>query len=290
MPLPLPIMIPFMMWQSAAIAAGFGTYFQFAKRKVSAMSNEEFNNANPHDLVDALYADIVKNIPSSFKQIESLTPIILDSMLKMLTDAAQWFSQILGGTGGPADLAHHLQGLPGHVGHGPFFGEDFDTTPDTTTDTPTSFTPDVPGQASIPSVAWLNNLSRAQLKAIRNDALRGDYNASSKKLILARYKQIFEFDNPEQTPFTPGTPIGSLTFKHPSSSMFRNIHPLVAKRILAFGEGDLNLIFKLLANQFATAKNMIDNGRSSVIISNGKKLKTAVTALIAWYNKFIPSR
>ncbi len=39
MPLPLPIMIPFMMWQSAAIAAGFGTYFQCAKRKVSAMSN-----------------------------------------------------------------------------------------------------------------------------------------------------------------------------------------------------------------------------------------------------------
>ncbi len=241
--------------------------------------------------MDALYADIVKNIPSSFKQIESLTPIILDSMLKMLTDAAQWFSGILGGTGGPADLTHHLKGLPGHVGHSEnfFFDEDSDTLIQSPSPT-TSFTPGVPGQASIPSVAWLNNLSRAQLKAIRNDALRGDYNESSKKLILARYKQIFEFDNPEQTPFVPGTPIGSLTFKHPSSSMFRNIHPLVAKRILAFGEGDLNDIFKLLANQFATAKNMIDNGRSSVIISNGKKLKTAVTALIAWYNKFIPSR
>ncbi len=123
MPLPLPIMIPFMMWQSAAIAAGFGTYFQFAKRKVSAMSNDEFNKANPHDLVDALYDDIVKNIPSSFKQIESLTPIILDSMLKMLTDAAQWFSGVLGGQGGLADIQHHLQGLPGHIGHAGFGDE-----------------------------------------------------------------------------------------------------------------------------------------------------------------------
>ncbi len=97
MPLPLPVMIPFMMWQSAAIAAGFGTYFQFAKRRVSAMSNEEFNKADPHKLVESLYADIVDGMPSSFKQIDSMTPIILDSMLKMLTDAVKWFSGILGG-------------------------------------------------------------------------------------------------------------------------------------------------------------------------------------------------
>ncbi len=110
MPLPLPVMIPFMMWQSAAIAAGFGTYFQYAKRRVSAMSNDEFNASNPHDLVDALYKDIVAEMPSSFKQIESMTPIILDSMLKMLTDAVKWFSSILGGS---LDHPFHF-GEPGH--------------------------------------------------------------------------------------------------------------------------------------------------------------------------------
>ncbi len=125
MPLPLPIMIPFMMWQSAAIAAGFGTYFQYAKRRVSAMSNEEFNKSNPHDLVNAMYDELIVAMPSSFKKIESLTPIILDSMLKMLTDAAEWFAGILGGTG-PADALHHLQGLPGHIGHAGF-GETLDT-------------------------------------------------------------------------------------------------------------------------------------------------------------------
>ncbi len=125
MPLPLPVMIPFMMWQSAAIAAGFGTYFQFAKRKVSAMSNEEFNKADPHKLVSDLYDDIIQAMPSSFAKIDSMTPIILDSMLKMLTNAAEWFSGILGGTG-PADALHHLQGLPGHIGHAGF-GETIDT-------------------------------------------------------------------------------------------------------------------------------------------------------------------
>ncbi len=127
MPLPLPVMIPFMMWQSAAIAAGFGTYFQFAKRKVSAMSNEEFNRADPHKLVEDLYDDIIQAMPSSFTKIDSMTPIILDSMLKMLTNAAEWFAGILGGTG-PADALHHLQGLPGHLGHAGF-GETLDTPP-----------------------------------------------------------------------------------------------------------------------------------------------------------------
>ncbi len=92
MPLPLPIMIPFMMWQSAAIAAGFGTYFQFAKRRVSAMSNEDFNKANPHELVNSMYEDIVKQIPSSFSKVDSLTPIMLESMNTMLDQAVKWLA------------------------------------------------------------------------------------------------------------------------------------------------------------------------------------------------------
>ncbi len=164
MPLPLPVMIPFMMWQSAAIAAGFGTYFQFAKRKVSAMSNDEFNKSNPHELVAALYDDIVENIPSSFKQIESLTPIILDSMLKMLTDAAQWFSAVLGGQGGFADIQHHLQGLPGHIGHAGF-GEELpggDTGGDTGTDLPKLLTlslSEISAASDLVLAAWIRNIN-----------------------------------------------------------------------------------------------------------------------------------
>ncbi len=97
MPLPLPIMIPFMMWQSAAIAAGFGTYFQFAKRRVSAMSNEEFNKADPHELVNSMYEDIVKSIPDSFAKVDSLTPVILQSMNVMLDQAVKWLAGVISG-------------------------------------------------------------------------------------------------------------------------------------------------------------------------------------------------
>ncbi len=97
MPLPLPIMIPFMMWQSAAIAAGFGTYFQFAKRRVSAMSNEDFNKADPHELVNSMYDDIVKQIPSSFAKVDSLTPVMLQSMNVMLDQAVKWLQGAITG-------------------------------------------------------------------------------------------------------------------------------------------------------------------------------------------------
>ncbi len=97
MPLPLPIMIPFMMWQSAAIAAGFGTYFQFAKRRVSAMSNEDFNKADPHELVNSMYEDIVKQIPSSFAKVDSLTPVMLQSMNVMLDQAVKWLQGAITG-------------------------------------------------------------------------------------------------------------------------------------------------------------------------------------------------
>ncbi len=97
MPLPLPIMIPFMMWQSAAIAAGFGTYFQFAKRRVSAMSNDEFNAADPHELVNSMYNDIVQQIPSYFAKVDSLTPVMLQSMNTMLDQAVKWLQGAITG-------------------------------------------------------------------------------------------------------------------------------------------------------------------------------------------------
>ncbi len=85
------------MWQSAAIAAGFGTYFQFAKRRVSAMSNEEFNNANPHDLVNTMYNDIIANIPSSFTKVDDLTTVILQHMNIMLDKAVKFLGGFISG-------------------------------------------------------------------------------------------------------------------------------------------------------------------------------------------------
>ncbi len=287
MPLPLPVMIPFMMWQSAAIAAGFGTYFQFAKRKVSAMSNEEFNKTNPHKLVSDLYDDIIEAMPSSFAKIDSMTPIILDSMLKMLTNALDWFAGVLGGTG----LTELQRRLAGGGALNPF-----DTGTPTGSPvgegTETQFIAGESGQASIPSVAWLNNLNRNQLKAIRNDALRGDYNASSKQLILARYKEIFEFDRGASLSEPGiGVPISSVTFKHPQndSILLKGLHKLVVKRLLQYTQGQMNLIYILLNAQFAQFKRATKTARTPESRAANAAMVVRVTTLIQYYNKFLPN-
>ncbi len=49
LPVPLPMMIPFMGAQSLVIGKMFGVGFQYGKRKISAMSNEEFNKLTFQD-------------------------------------------------------------------------------------------------------------------------------------------------------------------------------------------------------------------------------------------------
>ncbi len=170
MPLPLPIMIPFMMWQSAAIAAGFGTYFQFAKRRVSAMSNEEFNKADPHELVNSMYEDIVRSIPDSFAKVDSLTPVILQSMNVMLDQAVKWLQNVITGnvTGTPSQPDTSLP--------------DTDITP--ALDELLSLT--------IQFIATMNDLSLAA--TIRNIT---DYDEKTGELLLAEQSRRARTDKPE---------------------------------------------------------------------------------------------
>ncbi len=84
-PLPLAIMIPFMAAQSAAMALAFGTNFQYGKRKISSMSNEEFNALTPEILTKNLTADIGKMIPhvqQSMQEMSSLQGFIIRELIE----------------------------------------------------------------------------------------------------------------------------------------------------------------------------------------------------------------
>jgi len=62
-PLPLPVMIPFMGYQSLVMGEAFGLSYQYAKRRISAMTNEEFNKFTVRDLQQMLKDDISSAIP-----------------------------------------------------------------------------------------------------------------------------------------------------------------------------------------------------------------------------------
>ncbi len=102
-PLPLALMIPFMAYQSLAMGEAFGQGFQYGKRRVSAMSNEDFNKMTPLKLFQIETQELKQMIPlmeSSMKDMSALTPMIIKEMVKLVetfvTTAPKEILRILG--------------------------------------------------------------------------------------------------------------------------------------------------------------------------------------------------
>ncbi len=67
--------------QSAVMAEQFGTMFQYGKRRISAMSNEEFNKLTPEMLQERMTTQLKGMIPQMKEQIQAmsdLVPIIIE--------------------------------------------------------------------------------------------------------------------------------------------------------------------------------------------------------------------
>ncbi len=128
-PLPLAIMIPFMAAQSFAMGHAFGTSFQYGKRKISSMTNEEFNVLNVTDLHNQLQADIRGMIPSmneSFHRMESFQIEIIQSMINTLSRGVDAFAQFLTQGNAPTGPPPASQALGGDLfeGEGAFAAAD----------------------------------------------------------------------------------------------------------------------------------------------------------------------
>ncbi len=92
MPLPLAIMIPFMGIQSGVMAQQFGMNFQYGKRKISAMSNEEFNKLTPAQMQADFANQITGLIPTFEKSLQEMRPfqrMIFIEMIAAFKEAVQ---------------------------------------------------------------------------------------------------------------------------------------------------------------------------------------------------------
>ncbi len=75
--------------QSFAMGEAFGKSFQFGKRKISAMSNEEFNKLSAEDLHQSVQADITKMIPhmkASFETMEKFQSEVVNSIIRGIVE------------------------------------------------------------------------------------------------------------------------------------------------------------------------------------------------------------
>jgi len=100
MPIPLAMMIPFMATQSMVMGQAFGMGFQYGKRKISAMSNEEFNKTTMEAIASEMFASYEKIIPNLKTQMadnQGLQNFIIAKLLDMPRDLiSDFFNSITG--------------------------------------------------------------------------------------------------------------------------------------------------------------------------------------------------
>ncbi len=121
-PIPNAVMIPFMEAQSAALAYGFGLNYEYGKRKIRSMSNDEYNSLTSEDITN-MSNEHTHIILSKFqKQIPAVMPMQSDIFLqyteieklkvKQNIELLQWIINYVA-TSGSSYLQDALAGLLG---------------------------------------------------------------------------------------------------------------------------------------------------------------------------------
>ncbi len=98
LPVPLPMMIPFMGAQSLVIGKMFGEGFQYGKRKISAMSNEEFNKLTFESMMSNAREEIKASIPSMQAAMQDMAPLV-DTVVREFFNYISQVTKIVTGTG-----------------------------------------------------------------------------------------------------------------------------------------------------------------------------------------------
>lgn len=104
MPIPLAMMIPFMATQSMVMGDAFGRSYQYGKRKISAMTNEEFNALTPEMLTQEIlsqYKNMIPHLKQSIQDSTDLQNYIVEKLIAMpgqlLQDTAERISDTISG-------------------------------------------------------------------------------------------------------------------------------------------------------------------------------------------------
>ncbi len=77
-------MIPFMATQSLAMGEAFGIGFQYGKRRISAMTNEEFNKKSPSDIHSDMQAGVKEMIPQMKESMSNFTLLQVDIIKELI--------------------------------------------------------------------------------------------------------------------------------------------------------------------------------------------------------------
>ncbi len=103
LPIPLAMMIPFMGMQSLVIGKQFGEGFQFGKRKISAMTNDEFNKLTPAMIAQRSADELKAMIPSMQQSLQDMRVFQTFIVQELIATVKQLPNDIFG-VGAPQDI------------------------------------------------------------------------------------------------------------------------------------------------------------------------------------------
>ncbi len=153
LPVPLPMMIPFMGAQSLVIGKMFGEGFQYGKRKISAMSNEEFNKLTFEDMMSNARTELKASIPTinaSLQDMDEMVVVVVNEFLKYLGLVTKTVLETtVSKSADILDAGAHLVGT--HLGHETTAGTTIQSETFVTSPTATAVPPPINAPAS-PSV------------------------------------------------------------------------------------------------------------------------------------------
>ncbi len=288
-PLPVPLMIPFMAVQSAAMMYQAGANWQFGKRKISAMTNEEFNPMTFNDLMIKNNADLVRAIPTMEQAIKQFTPLMstiihefanyINEASKALPDFIQQATQstVAGYQNMFQDfqnqLGNELKGLGNLIPSIPEAHADTGTG-HTITDRPTSLS-DFAKDETNPFFTWtLQELSLAYAK-------RSSMSTTKQKQITIAYQAKLKSirDTGSQLPSikTDLPPIGTQTDLQKDLQLFSNrLFELMStlqsdkKKVLLHTGATRQKWVKIYTTNKKTLRNFLTRHRNKISQSNYK--------------------
>ncbi len=119
---PNPMMLSFLATQGFAIMYYGGAGWQFGKRKVSGMSNEEVNKMSPNDFLMKLHSETKTMVPTMAQGMQDMTPLVKTTLVlfgQYIREAIKAFPKvvqaIVGGDGGEFSNIPTTSGTGGNL-------------------------------------------------------------------------------------------------------------------------------------------------------------------------------
>ncbi len=112
------MMIPFMGAQSLVIGKMFGEGFQYGKRKISAMPNEEFNKLTFQDMMSNAREELKASVPTMQAALGDMAPLV-DTVVREFFNYISQVTKIVTGTGeGPRIFQEEGEQIGEAIAHG----------------------------------------------------------------------------------------------------------------------------------------------------------------------------